>query len=114
MQNIVPTSAVQILEKALDIVKQKTNANGEIFGGEIMDAMREAGKTMEADRLEILLTRTVLVRAMESLREEYPAEVLQNYETRMRVSQAVLFLREAIDSIRNVKGQSKATGSVSR
>jgi hypothetical protein len=48
-------------------------------------------------RLELLLVRTVLVRAMESLGENYQAEVLQNHETRMRVSDAIRYLRDAIE-----------------
>ena len=34
---------------------------------------------------------------MESLGETYPAEVLQNYENRMRVSEAPKYLHEAIE-----------------
>lgn len=49
------------------------------------------------DRLELLLVRTVLVRTMESLGENYPSEVLQNHETRMRVSDAIKYLRAAIE-----------------
>jgi hypothetical protein len=54
----------------------RANADGEVFGGEIMDAMRDTGSALGVDRLELLLIRTVLVRAMESLGENYPAEVL--------------------------------------
>jgi hypothetical protein len=96
MGHLVPTSALQILEKTLDIVRTRANADGEVFGGEITDAMREAGISLRADHLEVLLTRTVLARAMESLGESYPAEVLQNYENRMRVSEAIKYLSEAI------------------
>src|ERR1700758_5549607 len=39
----------------------------------------------------------VLVREMESLGESYPTELLQNHETRMRVSDAIKYLREAIE-----------------
>ena len=78
-------------------VRIRANAEGEVFGGEIMEAMREAGTAFGANRMEILLTRTVLVRAMESLGETYPAEVLQNYENRMRLSDALKYLHEAID-----------------
>ena len=53
--------------------------------------------SLGVDRFELLLVRTVLVRAMESLGENYPAEVLQNHETRMRVSDAIRYLREAIE-----------------
>lgn len=96
MGNIVPNSAPQILERTLEIVRLRANANGECFGGEIMDAMREVGVAQRADRLEILLTRTVLVQTMESLGESYPAVVLQDYENRMPVSKALKFLTEAI------------------
>jgi hypothetical protein len=97
MGNIVPPSAQPILERTLDIVRIRANSNGECFGGEIMDALREAGIALGADRLDVLLTRTVLVRTMESLGETYPAEVLQNYENRMRVSEALKYLHEAIE-----------------
>lgn len=97
MANLVPPSALRILEKTLDTIKIRANADGEVFGGQIMDAMREAGACFGVDRLEILLVRTALVRAMESLGEDYPAEVLQNHETRMRVSEAIRYLREAIE-----------------
>lgn len=97
MANLVPTSALRIFEKTLDIIRIRANADGEVFGGQIMDAMREAGVSFGVDRLEILLVRTVLVRAMESLGENYPAEVLQNHETRMRASDAIRYLREAIE-----------------
>jgi hypothetical protein len=96
MGNMVPASARPILERTLDIVRIRANSNGECFGGEIMDALREAGTALGADRLEVLLTRTVLVLAMESMGETYPAEVLQNYDSRMRVSEALGYLREAI------------------
>ena len=55
MGNIVPRSTPQILERTLDSVRLRANSNGECFGGEIMDAMREAGVALRADRLEILL-----------------------------------------------------------
>ena len=97
MANLVPTSALRVLEKTLDTIRIRANADGEVFGGQIMDAMREAGVCFGVDRLEILLVRTVLVRSMESLGENYPAEVLQNHETRMRVSDAIRYLREAIE-----------------
>ena len=103
MSNLVPTSALQILEMTLDTVRLRANADGEVFGGEIMDAMREAGVALGADRLAVLLTRTVLVRAMESLGEGYPAEGLQNYENRMRVSVALKYLSEAIEWTRRLQ-----------
>jgi hypothetical protein len=108
MGNLVPPSALQILEKTLDTVRIRANADGEVFGGEIMDAMREAGTAFGAHRLEVLLTRTVLVRAMESLGESYPAEVLQNYENRMRISAALRYLREAIDWTARLKDSPEA------
>jgi hypothetical protein len=97
MGNIVPASGQPILERTLDVVRIRANSNGEYFGGEIMDVLREAGIALGADRLDVLLTRTVLVRAMESLGETYPAEVLQNSENRMRVSEALKYLHEAIE-----------------
>jgi hypothetical protein len=96
MGNMVPASARPILERTLDLVRIRANSNGECFGGEIMDALREAGTTLGADRLEVMLTRTVLVRAMESMGEPYPAELLQNYDNRMRISDALRYLSEAI------------------
>jgi hypothetical protein len=103
MGNIVPSSTLQILERTLDTVRLRANSNGECFGGEIMDAMREAGVALRADRLEILLTRTVLVQTMESLGESYPAIVLQDYENRMPVSRALKYLIESINWTRCLK-----------
>jgi hypothetical protein len=60
------------------------------------DALREAGVALGVDRLEILLTRTILARTMESLGESYPAEVLQDYQNRIPVSKALRYLNEAI------------------
>src|SRR5215469_745056 len=94
---VVPKSALRILEMTLDIVTIKANADGKLFGGQIADAMGEAGNRLGIDRLEVLLVRTVLVRTMESLGENYPSEVLQNHETRMSVSDAIKYLREAIE-----------------
>jgi len=111
MGNIVPASARPILERTLDIVRIRANSNGECFGGEIMDALREAGAALGADRLEILLTRTVLVRTMESLGENCPAEVLQNYENRMRESEALKYLREAIVWIAALKNSTEGLPS---
>ena len=96
MGTIVPKSALEILKHTLDTVRLRADANGECFGGEIADAMRDAGGSLGVDRLEILLTRTLLVRAMESLGESYPTEVLQNFETRMPLSKAINYLNEAI------------------
>jgi hypothetical protein len=96
MSKMVPNSAKQILERSLDTVRIRANSNGECFGGEIADALREAGIALRVDRLEVLLTRTVLTRTMESLGENYPAEVLQDYENRMPVSKALRYLSEAI------------------
>jgi hypothetical protein len=96
MSKMVPNSAKQILERSLDTVRIRANSNGECFGGEIAEALREAGVALRVDRLEVLLTRTVLTRTMESLGENYPAEVLQDYENRMPVSKALRYLSEAI------------------
>jgi len=94
--NMIPKSASELLERTLDTVRLKANANGECFGGEIAEAMREAGITMGVDRLDVLLTETVLARTMESLGESYPAKVLQDFETRMPLSKAINYLNEAI------------------
>jgi hypothetical protein len=98
MGTIVPGSALEILKRTLDTVRLRADANGECFGGEIANAMRDAGGSLGVDRPEVLLTRTLLVRTMESLGESYPAEVLQNFETRMPRSKALNYLNEAIVS----------------
>lgn len=95
---VVSKSALQVLEMTLDLVKMRANADGEVFGGQIGDAMGEVGTRLGMDRLEVLLVRTVLVRTMESLGESYPAELLQNHETRVRLSDAVKYLQGAIES----------------
>ena len=93
---MTPKSASEILIRTLDTVRIRANANGECFGGEIVDAMREAGVALGVDRLEVLLTRTILLRTMESLGGNYPAELLQDFETRIPVSKALKYLNEAI------------------
>jgi hypothetical protein len=60
--NIASISARQILERTMDNVRTRSNSDGECFGGEIMDCMREAGKTLGADRWMVLRTRAMLVR----------------------------------------------------
>jgi hypothetical protein len=109
MSNIVPNSTPQILERTLDTVRLRANSNGECFGGEIMDAMREAGVALNTDRLEIMLTRAVLVQTMESLGEDYPAMVLQDYENRMPVSKALRFLSAAIGWTQRLKQSDDAS-----
>lgn len=94
--NIVPISALLILEKALENLQSRANSRGECYGGEILDCMKEAGTALAVDALELQLTRTILVRTMESLGENYPAGVLQNYDHRMPLSEALTYLREAI------------------
>jgi hypothetical protein len=69
MATLIPPSTLQVLEITLDTVKMRANINREVFGGEIMDAIREAGVALGNDSLEVLLIGTVLVRAMESLGE---------------------------------------------
>src|SRR5579862_7183103 len=96
MSNLVPKSALQILARTLDTVRLRANANGECFGGEIIDAMRESGTALGVDRLDVLLTRTILVGIMESLGEYYPAELLQDYQSGMPVSKALKYLNEAL------------------
>ena len=93
---MTPKSASEILIRTLDTVRIRANANGECFGGEIVDAMREAGVALGVDRLEVLLTRTILLRTMESLGENYPAELLQDFETRIPVYKALKYLNEVI------------------
>ena len=111
MGNIVPNLTLRMLERTLDGVRLRANSNGECFGGEIMDAMRQAGVALRADRLEILVTRTVLVQTMESLGEGYPSVVLQDYENRMPVSKALKYLSGAIDWTRRLKHSDEALGS---
>ena len=96
MGQMVPESASKILERTLDAVRLRANANGECFGGEIADAMRDAGATLGVDRLDVLLTRTLVVRTMESLGETYPAQLLQDFENRVPVSKLLKYLNEAI------------------
>ena len=96
MTNMVPASSSEIFQRTLETVRIRANSNGECFGGDIADAIREAGLALGVDRLEILQTRTVLVRTMESLGENYPAEILQDYQNRMPVSKALRYLNEAI------------------
>lgn len=96
--NIAPDEARRILERTCDRVKLRANSNGECFGGEIMDSLREAGVELGAQHVEILQTRSLLVCSMESLGEEYSAEFLQDYENRIPLSTALRFLNEAIDS----------------
>jgi hypothetical protein len=109
ISEMVPNSARQILERSLDTVRIRANSNGECFGGEIADALREAGVALGVDRLEVLLTRTVLTRTMDSLGESYPAEVLQDYENRIPVSKALRYLSDAIVGLE--KWQTSELGS---
>lgn len=95
--NIAPDEACRILERTCERVKLRADSNGECFGGEIMDSLREAGVELGANHFEILQTRSLLVRGMESLGEEYPAELLQDYEHRIPLSAALRFLNEAIE-----------------
>jgi hypothetical protein len=117
MVNIVPDSARSVLERALDNIRIRANSNGECFGGEIMDALRDAGTSLGVDRLEILLIRTVLLQTMESMGENYPAEVLQNYDHRMLASEALKYLREAVEWTTRLKdsaGALPAGGRISK
>jgi len=97
MANMVPEMTQRILERTLDMVKLRANSNGECFGGEIMDSLREAGVDLGAHHVEILQTRNLLVRAMESLGEAYPAEMLQDHENRIQLSRVLKFLNTAVD-----------------
>jgi hypothetical protein len=76
-----------------------------------MDSMREAAIALRVNRLEILLTRTVLVQTMESLGEEYPAVMLQDYEHRIPLSKALKYLTEATDWTRRRKLSDEALRS---
>src|SRR3954467_4735921 len=111
---MIPKSASEILKRTLDTIRIRANANGECFGGEIVDAMREAGTALGVDRLEILLTKTLLLRTMESLGERYPAEVLQDFQTRMPVSKALKYLNETIIRTAELVASEGNTISVSR
>jgi hypothetical protein len=99
MVNIVPDVARRILERTCDRIKLRANSNGECFGGDIMESLREAGVELGAHHVEILQTRNLLVRSMESLGEGYPAEILQDYEDRIPLSTALKFLNEAMNWI---------------
>ena len=95
--NIAPEEARRILERTCDRVKLRADSNGECFGGEIMDSLREAGIGLGARHIDILQTRSLLVRSMERLGEEYPAQILQDYDHRIALSTALRFLDEAIE-----------------
>lgn len=98
--NIALEDARRILERTCDKVKLRANSNGECFGGEIMDSLREVGIKLGAKHLEILQIRSLLVRSMESLGEEYSAEILQDYENKIPLSMALKFLNHAIEKTR--------------
>ena len=95
--NIAQDEARRILERTCESVKLRADSNGECFGGEIMDSLREAGIELGASHFEILQTRSLLVHSMELLGEKYPAEILQNYDHRIPLSTALKFLNEAIE-----------------
>jgi hypothetical protein len=95
--NTVPNVARRILERACDKLKLRANSNGECFGGEITESLREAGVEIGVHHIEILQTRSLLVRNMESLGEGYPAEILQDYDHRIPLSTALRFLNEAMN-----------------
>jgi len=95
--NTLPDVACRILERAFDKLKLRANSSGECFGGEIMDSLREAGVELGAHHLEILRTRNLLLGIMESLGEEYPARILQDYDNRIPLSAALRFLNQAIE-----------------
>lgn len=109
---MIPKSASEILKRTLNTVRVRANANGECFGGEIADAMRDAGFALGVDRLEVLLTRTLLSRTMECLGETYPAQLLQDFETRMPVSKALTYLNEAIVRTADTEESGRETISV--
>lgn len=94
---IAPDEARRILDRTCDKLKLRADSNGECLGGEIMDSLREAGMELGANHIEILQTRSLLVRSMESRGEEYAAEFLQNHEHRIPLSTALRFLNDAIE-----------------
>ena len=94
---IAPDEARRILDRTCDKPKLRADSNGECCGGEIMDSLREAGIELGANHIEILQTRALLVRSMESLGEQYPAEILQDYERRIPLSTALRFLNTAME-----------------
>jgi len=98
IENIVPDVSRRILERSCAKVKLRANANGECLGAEIMDALREAGVELGAQHVDILRTRSLLLRTMESFGEGYPAEILQDYDHRIPVSTALRFLNAAMNS----------------
>ena len=81
MTNVMPALRSKILKRTLATVKIRANSNGECFDGDIADSIREAGLALGVDRLEILLTRTMLARTMDSLGESYPAEPQRSPKT---------------------------------
>jgi hypothetical protein len=93
---IAPDEARRILDRTCDKLKTRADSNRECLGREIMDSLREAGMELGASHIEILQTRSLLVRSMESCGEEYPAEILQDYDHRIPLSAALRFLKEAI------------------
>lgn len=104
--NIAPDEARRILEHTCERVKLRANSNGDCLGGDIMDSLREAGVELGAHHIEILQTRSLLVHSMELLGEEYPAEILQDYDHRIPLSTALRFLNEAI---RRTKGKGNSS-----
>jgi hypothetical protein len=110
---MIPKSASEILKQTLDTLRVRADANGECLGGEIADAMRDAGVALGVDRLEVLLTRTLLSRAMEALGETYPAKLLEDFETRITVSKAVMYLNEAIVRSADAQAPEEEATSVS-
>ena len=53
MGNLVPSSALPVLNRTLDAIRMRADADGEVFGGEIMDSMREVGSALGVDRLDL-------------------------------------------------------------
>jgi len=51
MTNVIPSSAPPVGNRALDAIRVGANADGEVFGGELMNAMRDAGSAFGVDRL---------------------------------------------------------------
>jgi hypothetical protein len=91
-----PALTLSILVKALDSLPARSNANGECFGGEILDSLRDAGVALGAGPVELVLTRGLLLRAMEAEGAQDPQGILQDYQNRMPVSEALRYIRRAL------------------
>jgi hypothetical protein len=96
-----------LLVKAWDGLLKRSNASGECFGGEILDCWRDASVALGAGSVELVFTRGVLVLAREAEGAQDPQGLLQDYENRIPVSEALRYLRRALAG----NSKSKAVGS---